>query len=109
MATSDLDMGVLIADRYRDATEEDRAIQLCQDCEAISGRLLELWVISEERMMQPDRFGSALQLRFASQFLYGDDVRGRLMAPADDRYVRWAMHVPVYGLLGARGRPATLT
>jgi len=106
--TSDLDMGLLIADRYRDGTEEDRAIRLCQDCEAISGMLLELWVLSEERLEQPDRFGTALQLRFSSQFLYGEDVRGRLLVQADDRYVRWAMHVPIYGLLGERGQPAAL-
>jgi len=107
--TSDLDMGLLIADGYRDGAEEDRAVRLGQDCEAISGMLLELWVMSEERLAQPDRFGTALQLRFSSQFLYGEDVRGRLVARADDRYVRWAMQVPVYGLLGERGQPTTLT
>lgn len=107
--TSDLDMGVLIADRYRDGAEGDRAIRLCQDCEAISGMLLELWVSSEERLRQPDRFGTALQLRFSSRFLHGEDVRGRLVAQADDRYVRWAAHVPVYGLLGERGHPPALT
>ncbi len=107
--TSDLDMGLLLADGYRDGGEEDRAVRLCQDCEAISGMLLELWVMSEERLAQPDRFGTALQLRFGSQLLYGEDVRGRLVVQADDRYVRWAMHVPVYGLLGERGQSATLT
>lgn len=101
-------MGILFADGYRDDVEEGRAVRRCQDCEAISGMLLELWMLSEERLARPDRLGAALQLRFGRQFPYGEDVRGGLAAQADDRYVRRAMRVPVRGLLGERGRAATL-
>lgn len=106
--TSDLDMGILFAGSYRDDAEEGCAVRLCQDCEAISGMLLELWVMSEERLARPDRLGTALQLRLGSQFLHGEDVRDCLAVRADERYVRWAMQVPVHGLFGERGQPATL-
>src|SRR3712207_6416292 len=70
---SDLDLGILFKDRYRDDAEPEKAIRRCQDCEAISGMLLEMWVLSEERLGQPDRLGIALQLRFSSLPICGED------------------------------------
>jgi hypothetical protein len=106
---SDVDVGILFKDAYCDDVEAERALRLCQDCEANSAVLLEMWAMSEEQLRRADRFGIALQVALGSQLLYGGSSPVASEVRPDARYVRWAMHVPLYGLVALRGQPAALT
>jgi len=104
MPTSDLDLYILFKDSYLGSPETDKAQQLCEYCESITPVIyVDMGYLSEERVQQADRVSDALQLKYSSRLLYGEDTRNRIAAAPDARYVRDAMHIPYYG--SKFGRP----
>ncbi len=105
--SSDLDLGILFRGTYREDAESDQAIELCQHCEALNP-LLDLGVLSEERIQHPDMVGTVLQLKATGRLLFGEDSRAEIEAACDERYVRWAMHTPFHGIAFARPHESLL-
>ena len=102
--SSDLDVGILFKDSFLTTDETDHAQRLCEHCEALHPAIaVDLWYLSEARAQDADRVAIALQLKFASTLLVGDDTRDQLVAQPDERYVRDAMHIPYFG--SRFGRP----
>jgi len=102
--TSDLDLTILFKDRYRDQAESDLAQQVCESIEALQPAIfVDMGYLSEQSLQQPDRVSAALQLKMSSCPIYGEDIRDKITATPDARYVRDAMHIPYFG--SRYGRP----
>ena len=103
-ASSDLDLAILFKDRFQDDAETDQAQRLCECLEALNPAItVDMFYVSEDRVQQPDRVSVALRLKRSSVLLYGEDIRDRIAAEPDERYVRDSMHIPYYS--SRFGRP----
>ena len=108
--TSDLDLTILFKDHYRDQAESDLAQQLCESIEALHPAIfVDMGYLSEQSLQQADRINAALQLKMSSCPIYGEDIRDKITATADARYVRDAMHIPYFGSHYGRPRLDVLT
>src|SRR5262249_23067547 len=100
---SDLDLTILFKAGHLGSTEADRARRLCEYLEAIRPIIwVDMGYLDEESVQEADRVSVALQLKWASRLVYGEDTRATLVAAPDERYVRDTMHIPYYVYSGAR-------
>lgn len=100
---SDVDLCILFKDDFCDRDEFFQAWRICNYCAEISPWLLEVRVLSEERLGWAEGVGFALELQHNSLPIYGVDTRSSILNPTMEQYVRWAMHTPYGGIAYARG------
>lgn len=93
---SDLDLYVVFKDRFVDGVEGKRAQQLVDHCGRLTPMLLEVVLIGERRLRDPDALYAAVDLKLGTRLLYGEDIRPRLPAIDADAYVREIVHTPYY-------------
>ena len=58
--------------------------------------LVEVVLIGERQLGDPDALDAALDVRLGTRLLYGEDIRPKLPAFDADAYVRAVVHTPYY-------------
>ncbi|MGG6270380.1 nucleotidyltransferase domain-containing protein [Leptolyngbya sp. AN03gr2] len=94
VTNSDLDLYVIFKERFDSQVEAMTAMALCQSCAQISPVLLEIKPGPELALHQAENAGIALNFKYSTQFLYGEDIRDRIPTPTSDEWVRWVMKAP---------------
>lgn len=89
--TSDLDVMIVLKDSAtRD--ELDKIFDIADQISLLSPMFLDLEGIGEDQLLS-----KGYSLKFASLFIYGDDIRDAIQSPDIDDYVRDCMHnSPIY-------------
>lgn len=96
VAGSDLDLFVLFKNHFADGEEWERARELSGHCARIAPVLLEILLAGERAVFSPAGFSAALDLKFGTRLLYGEDIRPQLPEFDADAYTRSVVHTP-YG------------
>lgn len=96
VAGSDLDLFVVFEDRFTGRAECDRAQALSSHCAQLTSMPLEIALAGECALRRPDGIGAALNLKFATRLLYGEDIRPELPPFDADTYVRSVIHTPYF-------------
>lgn len=95
IADSDLDLFVVFQDRFPDdRVEARRAWAVARSCALLSPVLLEILVVSEQQLQQPDNHALALNLKHATRLLSGSDIRPDLPELQPDAYLRSTVDAP---------------
>jgi hypothetical protein len=94
IAGSDLDLFIVFKDRFADPAEYERAQALSAHCARLTPVLLEVILVGERGLRQPDGIGAALNLKLATRLLYGEDIRAELPLYDAETYVRSVVHTP---------------
>lgn len=94
---SDIDLFVVFEDHFLDEAEYVRARDLGDHCGRLSPILLECLLVGERGLRRD--LNLALNLKLATQLLYGEDIRPELPAFEPDGYVRSVMHTPYYSYM----------
>jgi predicted nucleotidyltransferase len=89
LPTSDIDLSILFRGGFTHEREEAAADELADHCAQISPVELDLVPLAEE-IPFPLR---AASIKLASQLIYGEDVRERMLLPPPADYVRQAMEL----------------
>jgi hypothetical protein len=98
---SDLDLYTIFKEDFRDATEIQNAVKLCESCALMSPILLEIAPGGEIHLSRSEHAGIALNFKLRTQFLYGEDIRNNIAMPPSDAWIRWAVHAPLSSLKAA--------
>ncbi|MPZ27421.1 MAG: hypothetical protein GEV12_13665 [Micromonosporaceae bacterium] len=94
-AGSDLDLFVVFKDRFPDDRVEVRsAWAVARSCALLSPILLEIIVVSEHQLRQPDNHALAQNLKHATRLLHGQDIRPDLPELQPDAYLRAVVDAP---------------
>jgi hypothetical protein len=93
---SDLDMFVVFKDAFIEPAEAAKARDICGHCALLSPLLLEVLVVSERQLHHEDNLVVALQLKFASRPVHGQDIRPQLPELRADAYVRAVVGAPYF-------------
>lgn len=96
VAGSDLDLYLVFNERFIDREEGERASHLCESCARMSPVLLEVQLIGERRLYDPDALDAALDLQLGTRLLFGTDLRAGLPGFDAARYVSNVVHTPYY-------------
>jgi len=94
IAGSDLDLFIVFKDRFADRDEYDRAQALSAHCGRLTPMLLEILLVGERVLRQPEGVSAALNLKLATRLLYGEDIRPGLPSYDEAAYVRSVVHTP---------------
>jgi hypothetical protein len=94
IAGSDLDLFIVFKDRFADPAEYERTQALSAHCARLTPMLLEIVLVGERGLRQPDGIGAALNLKLGTRLLYGEDIRPDLPPFDAETYVRSVVHTP---------------
>lgn len=97
IAGSDIDLFVIFKDRFVTEDEYYRAHDLNKYCEQISPILLECVLVGELGLRR--NIYLALNLKFSTRLLHGDDIRPDLPPYDRDSYVRSVVHTPYFSYM----------
>jgi hypothetical protein len=102
VTNSDLDLYVIFKDNFSSPVEVETAISLSQSCVQISPVLLEIKLGAELHLHKSTNAGIALNFKYTTQFLYGEDIRDQIPVPSVNDWVQWAMSAPQASLMVTR-------
>ncbi len=91
---SDLDMYVIFKESFSHPAEATEALNLSHACTQISPVLLEIKPGAEFDLHRMEHTGIALNFKYSTQFLFGEDIRDQIPTFAPGDWVRWAMQAP---------------
>ena len=101
VATSDIDLAIVFKGRFADEDEAGAARQLGAFCADLSAFELDLEIIDETQAAR----GVFPSVKLASVFLYGEDIRERLMLPPIAEWTRDRMHTAYWLMVKLFNRP----
>lgn len=101
LATSDLDLTIVLKDHFLDATEKARAEALCVACAEISAVELDVSVSDEAEL----RRGVWPQFKFGARLVYGEECREAAPLIPLDQWTRDRMHTSYWRVAGLFARP----
>ncbi|NEQ45160.1 MAG: hypothetical protein F6K00_17000 [Leptolyngbya sp. SIOISBB] len=91
---SDLDMYVIFKGSFSRPAEATEAVNLSHACAQISPVLLEIKPGAEFDLHRIEHTGIALNFKYSTQFLFGEDIRDQIPTFAPGDWVWWAMRAP---------------
>ena len=91
---SDLDIYVIFKESFISPEEATTAASLSQSCAQISSVLLEIKSGPELYLYRAEHAGIALNFKYSTQFLYGEDIRDKVPTFTSDDWIQWAIKVP---------------
>ncbi|EKU97663.1 hypothetical protein Lepto7375DRAFT_6895 [Leptolyngbya sp. PCC 7375] len=91
---SDLDMYVIFKENFSSSDEAMTALSVSRSCAQISPLLLEIKPGAELDLYRAEHAGIALNFKYSTQFLYGEDIRAQIPTFTSDAWVWWAMKAP---------------
>lgn len=94
VTNSDLDMYVIFKKSFITPEESMIATSLSQSCAQISPVLLEIKSGPELYLYQAEHAGIALNFKYSTQFLYGEDIRNKIPTFTSDDWMQWAIKAP---------------
>ena len=94
VTNSDLDMYVIFKESFSSPVEAMTAVSLSRSCAQISPILLEIKPGAELDLYQAEHAGIALNFKYSTQFLYGEDIRNQIPTFTPDDWIWWAMRAP---------------
>jgi hypothetical protein len=83
-------------------------MSLSQSCTQISPVLLEIKLGAELHLHKSVNAGVALNFKYTTQFLYGEDIRDQIPVPSVNDWVQWAMSAPQASLMVTRSTKALI-
>ncbi len=94
VTNSDLDIYVIFKESFSSSVEAMTALSISRSCAQISPLLLEIKPGAELDLYRAEHAGIALNFKYSTQFLYGEDIRAQIPTFASDDWVWWAMKAP---------------
>lgn len=85
--------------RFADSNERDRAYALRGHCGQLTPMLLEIVLVAERILHQPEALGAALNLKLATRLIHGEDIRPDLPSFDAATYVRSIVHQPYFSYI----------
>ena len=94
VTNSDLDMYVIFKENFNSPEEAMAALSLSQSCALISPVLLEIKLEAEHYLHRAEQAGTALNFKYSTQFLYGEDIRNKIPTFTAADWIQWAIKAP---------------
>lgn len=100
VATSDVDIVIIVKDRFAATDERERIAAICAECAAASA--LELDVTIEDEAAIAGR--ATPDFKLGAWLIYGEDIRDQLVLPPIDVWTRDRMHTSYWRFINLFGR-----